>query len=152
MGDNGATQSLEDGSTLVQKRKCGNDFSIETCPMFNTKRSKINFADDYDVEGFPDDEEEEEVTEHDNGNIGFGPPLEPFIMPTEPPNSVADIHAIVFHEPIPVVINDLCFLERCGLCEKDFNSAARELNEITFSLLSVARRFPTKLAILLDVE
>ena len=78
--NNGDTEK-SNGGQKVKKRKCDNnsgdgEFLVNKFPVCFSKRSKFNFANDYDVDYYPDSNEEDDE------------PVNPELEPCDPPTGV----------------------------------------------------------------
>jgi hypothetical protein len=61
--------------------------------------------------------------------------LEPVDPPTGPPDTVKEIHALLFNEELPEEFESRCRLTRCELCSVDLSTANGKINSFIFHIV-----------------
>ena len=100
------------------------------------KRPKSDFAEDYDYEYYQALKSDhdwvgtysEDAVLEDGSKDGVLPPSE---LPTGPPSSVSEVHAVLFNEKIPTEVEDLCFPFCCQVCFQEFASPVSKLFSVS---------------------
>ena len=95
---------------------------LESSEEKDAKRQKLNVAED--------------VAPGDGGSSHLKA-LEPIDPPEGQPDTVKEIHALLFNEQLPEEFESRCRLTRCELCSVDLSTANGNINWLSFPIVAV---------------